>query len=307
MDLLPILTEQIQSGEAMAERFGVTRVAVWKQIQRLQNEGYPVVSEKPKGYRLLPGTPTPAALQAHLKGSFGQQYHYFGTVASTQDVARQLADAGAPHGTVVLAEKQTQGRGRRGKVWSTPLGSGLYFTVVLKPQLALSELSLLPLMAGVAVREACGVGLLKWPNDLITEKGKMAGLLLEADVRGEEVHHVLLGIGINVVPEGLPEGAVGLGSHVRKVSRVELLARLLESLETWLGMTELAVLSAWRKYNGTLGRKVRVQTPRGLLEGLAVDLDARGLWIEHQDTRICITAGDVSLVEPVGRQHHAEG
>ncbi|GEM45967.1 biotin--[acetyl-CoA-carboxylase] ligase [Deinococcus cellulosilyticus] len=300
MDLLTLLTEQIQSGEAIAERFGVTRVAVWKQIQRLQADGYPVVAEKPKGYRLLPGTPTPAALQKHLKGSFGQEYHYCGTVTSTQDVARKLAESGAPHGTVVLAEKQSQGRGRRGRVWSTPTGSGLYFTIILRPQLSLSELSLLPLMAGVAVREACGVGYLKWPNDLLTEKGKMAGLLLEADVRGEEVHHVLLGIGINVVPEGLPEGAVGLGSYIKKVSRVEVLSRILFQLETWTGMTEMAVLQAWRKYSGTLGRQVRVQTAKGPIEGLAVDVDARGLWIEHEGVRTCITAGDVSLVEPLG-------
>ncbi|WP_034345712.1 biotin--[acetyl-CoA-carboxylase] ligase [Deinococcus misasensis] len=299
MDLLSHLTDEVQSGEALAEQFGVSRVAIWKQVQKLQQEGYPVLSEKPRGYRLLPGTPTPQQVSARLKGQLGRNYHYHGTVSSTQDVARQLATEGAPHGTVVLAEKQTRGRGRRGKVWNTPVGAGLYFTIILKPQFAVSELSLLPLMAGVAVREACGVGLLKWPNDLITEKGKMSGMLLEADVRAEEVHHVLLGIGINVVPEGLPEGAVGLGSFVPEVNRAVLFAEVMHQLELWMGMTEMAVLQAWRKHSGTLGREVQVQTPRGMVQGRAVDLDARGLWVETPEGRTCVTAGDVSLVGTV--------
>lgn len=216
MDLLPALTETWQSGEALARRLGKTRQAVAKAASRLAAEGFPIERGK-QGYRLAPGTPAPQNLGPRLKGRFGRPYRYLGTVTSTQDELRNLAEAGAPEGAVVLAEVQTAGRGRRGRRWESP-GSGLYFSLLLRPRSPLSALALLPLAAGVALARAAGVGGLKWPNDLVvplSSEGesawaKLGGILLEADILGEEIRYALLGVGLNVAEAGLPQGAAGL-------------------------------------------------------------------------------------------------
>ncbi|AEB12615.1 biotin--[acetyl-CoA-carboxylase] ligase [Marinithermus hydrothermalis] len=298
--LLDHLSETYQSGEALARRLGVSRVAVWKQAQALREAGYPIEVARGRGYRLAPGTPTPARLAPRLKGRFGRPYRYLGRVASTQDALRKWAEAGAPEGALVLAEQQTQGRGRRGRGWASPAGAGLYFSLLLRPALPLTALPRLTLAAGVALAEAAGVGGLKWPNDLLAPDGnKLAGVLLEADLLGEEVRYVLLGIGLNVHQSPLPEGAAYLEAY-RPARRVEVLAHLLERLEHWyarLGEPE-AILAAWRARSYTLGRPVRVRWVGGVVEGVAVDLEADGALVVEvaSGKRTRISAGDVELV-----------
>jgi BirA family transcriptional regulator, biotin operon repressor / biotin---[acetyl-CoA-carboxylase] ligase len=156
--LLNYLHDHYQSGEALAKALGVSRTAVWKQVAELRKAGYPVETQRGQGYRLALGSPTPAALKALRSGSFAAFYAYLGTVDSTQEVLKKWALDGAEEGAVVLAERQLKGRGRRGRAWASVPGKSLTFSLLLRPALPLSALTLLSLAAGLALRDACGVG-----------------------------------------------------------------------------------------------------------------------------------------------------
>ncbi|MBZ9750014.1 biotin--[acetyl-CoA-carboxylase] ligase [Deinococcus sp. HMF7604] len=298
--LLPLLTAAPQTGDALGQALGVGRVTVNTLARRLQESGVPVEVSR-AGYALAAGTPAPQFVRAG--GLLGAALRYRGTVTSTQDEARAWADeapGGAPQGAVVVAERQTAGRGRRGRAWDTTHGT-LVFSVLLRQgasgaPLTLPELALLPLAAGVATARAAGAGRLKWPNDLLTEDGrKLAGILLEADLRGEEARRAVLGIGINV--SAAPPEAAHLREFRPDLTRAALLSGLLHELHTWLTAPAAEILVAWRAHNLTLGRAVRVQTPAGLLEGLATDLDPQGsLLVQTASGLRTISAGDVQLV-----------
>ncbi|MCS7059296.1 MAG: biotin--[acetyl-CoA-carboxylase] ligase [Meiothermus sp.] len=305
LPLLDHLSGRYQSGQALAQRLGVSRTAVWKQALALRAQGYPVETQRGWGYRLAPGSPTPQALEALREGRFGAFYAYLGTVESTQEVLKGWALDGAEEGAVVLAERQLKGRGRRGRTWISGSGKSLTFSVLLRPTLPLSALALIPLVAGLALREAVGVGGLKWPNDLLAPDGrKLAGILLEAQVSGEEVAYVLLGVGLNVhQAPGLPPEAAALAEFV-EVSRVEVLARFLSRLEARyaeLHRNPQGFLLDYKALSCTLGRPVRVQTPQGEVRGVATDLSPDGsLVVEGQGQTCQIGAGDVELIGYAG-------
>lgn len=265
-NLLDLLTEDYQSGEALARRLGVSRQAVSKEARRLLAEGFPVEVRR-QGYRIRPGTPLPHLF--HPLGRLGRPYRYLGRVGSTQDVLRAWAEEGVAEGALVLAEAQERGRGRRGRPWESRPGDSLTFSLLLKPPLPLSHLGLLPLLAGLALFRAVGVGGLKWPNDLLSPDGrKLAGVLLEAKVEGEEAVYVLLGVGVNV--EWAPAGAAALREFTQ-ASRQEVLLAFLHHLEDLLPFLEdpEALLAPYREASYTLGQRVRVYTPRGPVEGVA--------------------------------------
>lgn len=308
--LLALLTDAPQTGDALGARLGLGRVSVHTLARRLADTGVPVQVGR-AGYSLPPGTPAPALTPR--PGPLGLAMRYAGTVGSTQDEVRAWADdphapdsrGPAPHGAVVVAERQTQGRGRRGRPWTTTPGT-LVFSVLLRPGpggpgltgtgLTLPDLARLPLAAGVALHEACGVGGLKWPNDLLAPDGrKLAGLLLEAELRGEEARRAVLGIGINV--SGAPEGAAHLNEFRPGLTRAGVLSAVLQRLHPWLLAPPEQVLDAWRAASVTLGRRVRVDTPQGPLEGTARDLDAHGsLIVDTARGPRTVSAGDVQLV-----------
>ncbi len=303
-ELLKLLGDQYQSGEALARHLGISRAGIWKQSEALRLAGYPMDVLKGKGYRLLPGTPTPAALEPLLKGQFGHPYRYLPSAISTQDEIKHWALEEAPEGAVVLAEQQEKGRGRRGRGWDSQSGSSLTFSLLLRPKLALAALPLLPLAGGLAVCEASGMGGLKWPNDLLAADGrKMAGVLLEAQIMGEEAAYVVLGIGINV-HKPAPSGAAALEEFGR-VSRVELLARILEKFEMryrQLQQDSQTVLEAYRAYSYTIGREVGITTPEGLVQGRAVGIGPDGslqVRLANKAKIRSISAGDVHLVETI--------
>jgi BirA family biotin operon repressor/biotin-[acetyl-CoA-carboxylase] ligase len=269
MGLLDLLDETYQRGETLADRLGVSRAAVSKEAKRLLAEGFPVEVGR-RGYRIRPGTPLPHLFQP--KGRLGKPYRYLGRVGSTQDILRAWAEAGAPEGALVLAEVQERGRGRRGRPWESRPGESLTFSLLLRPALPLSALSLLPLLSGLALWEAVGLGGLKWPNDLLAPDGrKLAGVLLEAKAEGEEVAYALLGVGVNVA--WAPEGAASL-QEFGPYSRREVLLAFLRHLEALLPLLEdpETLLARYRQASSTLGQRVRVETPKGRVEGVAEDL-----------------------------------
>ena len=301
--LLPLLTETPQSGSMLAARLGVGRVSVSTLARHLQAQGYPVQVSR-RGYALHAGTPAPW-LPDIAGGLQGRTFRYLGTVGSTQDELRAWASdplSPAPPGAVVLAERQTAGRGRRGRVWEGQerTGRNLTFSLLLPLQPDLNRLPLLPLAAGAALAQStqrlAGVGGLKWPNDLQDPQGrKLAGILLEADLRGEEVVRAVLGVGLNV--GSAPAGAACLHEFAPGLRRGEVLLALLSALETWLAAPAEQILDAWRAHSVTLGQQVQVQTQTGTVSGTAQDIGPDGaLLVQAAGTLHRVTAGDVQLI-----------
>lgn len=302
--LLPLLTDHPQTGDTLGQALGVNRVTVNTLARQLIDAGVPVQVTR-AGYALPPGTPTPPLTPR--SGTLGQAMRYHGTVTSTQDALRAWADhpdQPAPHGAVMVAERQTAGRGRRGRSWDTTHGT-LVFSVLLTRNLrggplTLADLPLMPMAAGVAVQRAAGVGGLKWPNDLLAPDGrKLAGILLEADLRGEEARRAVLGIGINVT--AAPRDAAHLSAlrapGTPEPTRAALLGTLLNELERALAAPPAQTLRDWRTANVTLGRPVLIHTHEGPLEGVATDLDAQGsLIVTTAGGPRTVSAGDVQLV-----------
>ncbi len=291
--LLDLLEETYRKGPELAQALGVSRAAIHKEALRLQAEGYPVEVSR-QGYRIRPGTPLPHLFRP--RGRLGRPYRYLGRVGSTQDVLRAWAEEGAEEGALVLAEVQERGRGRKGRAWVSQPGVSLTFSLLLRPKLPLGSLGLLPLLAGVALREALGVGGLKWPNDLLSPDGrKMGGILVEVRAEGEEVAYALLGVGLNVgwAPEG--------GSFLQEflpLSRKEALEAFLLRLEALLPLLEApeVLLPRYKEASYTLGRRVRVETPKGVVEGLAQEILPDGSLVVGG---VRIGAGDVTLLPEI--------
>jgi BirA family biotin operon repressor/biotin-[acetyl-CoA-carboxylase] ligase len=223
----------------------------------------------------------------------------FDSVTSTQDVLRDLAERGAVEGTVVVAETQTAGRGRSGRIWESPRGLGLYVSVLVRPRVPPERLGLLTLATGVAVAEVIRIGKLKWPNDLLAPDGrKLAGILAEAEVRDGRLAFVLLGIGLNLHAENLriPDAAALDEFAVVQVNLAERIAARVMELQYWLDAPE-ALVGAWKEWNVTLGRRVRVDGPGGVIEGDALDVDSSGALLVRlpsgEEARVI--CGDVEL------------
>lgn len=291
------------SGQGIAEAAGVSRNAVWKAVRALRRQGYQIEGCPHRGYRLqaTPDLPLAAEVLAGLAGdSFPYRVEYLPEVSSTNDVARDRGRAGEPEGLVVVAERQLAGRGRRGRSWDSPPGVGLWFSLLLRPPLLPREVSLLGLLAAVAgrtaVEEACGASLLiKWPNDLVlAEERKVAGVLVEMEGDLDQVHHVVVGVGINVgqavedFPPELREQAASVRLAAgRPVSRVTLFQEYLRAFAALYRGAITAgfdtVLEEARRHSATLGRSVWVVESRGAWRGVACALAGDGSLLVRPD------------------------
>jgi len=297
------------SGEELAREAGVSRTAVWKQVAKLRREGYEISSSPGLGYYLKGSRDVllPEDLAEAVGGRWQIIFHR--ELPSTQEVARKLALEGAGEGTVVLAEKQTAGRGRVGRNWVSPPG-GLYLSLLLRPQLKPPETLRLPLLAGVAVartiRKVSGLEpRLKWPNDVLLGAKKVAGILCELGAETDRVNYVILGLGVNVnndLPEELLELATSLKKELgREIPRADLIQLLLSELESlYRRLMEEGfepISQAWKKLSSTLGLPVMVSSLGQVLEGEAVDIDRDGALIlrRFDGGLLRVVAGDVSL------------
>lgn len=268
--------EGFLSGEDIGRELSITRAAVWKGIKKLREEGYEIEAVTNRGYRLTnPETMyNKQELEQGLKTkTMGQSIYFYEETDTTNNRARELALEGAPEGTLVVAEKQTAGRGRRGKVWESPLGTGIWMSLVLRPQIAPAEASVLTLLCGLATAEAieAETGLsagIKWPNDILINGKKAVGILTEMDCEMSEVHFVIPGIGINVNTASFPPEIAEIATSLylecgKTVSRRRLVHKVLERLEehyeTFLRTGSFAaMLEDYRKHCITLGKEVHV-------------------------------------------------
>ncbi len=268
--------EGFLSGEDIGRELSITRAAVWKGIKKLREEGYEIEAVTNRGYRLTnPETMyNKRELEQGLKTkTMGQSIYFYEETDTTNNRARELALEGAPEGTLVVAEKQTAGRGRRGKVWESPLGTGIWMSLVLRPQIMPAEASVLTLLCGLATAEAieAETGLsagIKWPNDILINGKKAVGILTEMDCEMSQVHFVIPGIGINVNTASFPPEIADIATSLylecgKTVSRRRLVHKVLERLEehyeTFLRTGSFtAMLEDYRKHCITLGKEVHV-------------------------------------------------
>lgn len=250
-----------------------------------------------------------ARVQEGLTTRFvGQEIVHLPVVGSTIDVARDLAAQGTPEGTLVFAEEQTAGRGRRGRSWLAPAMSSLLCSVVLYPDLAGQRAARLTMVTGLAsaqaVEERTGLAArLKWPNDVLAGSRKIGGVLVETAVEGEEIKHAILSLGLNVnfdptTVRGIPQTATSLrGELGREVAREPLLQTWLERLEeSYLRLDHESLHGDWSARLATLGQEVSVDTPAGRVSGMAERVDADGTLIVRREdgTVVGVSVGEVS-------------
>ena len=241
----------------------------------------------------------------------GTEFHYFAEIDSTNTYARRLAEQGAREGGLVIAESQTGGRGRRGKRWVSPANVNLYFSVVLRPKLAPARAPLITLMAAVALAETLQWFLpvppvIKWPNDILVDGRKLAGILTEASCGTEQVDFVILGIGVNVnysldlMPEEIRQGATSISIVRQKtISREDFLRRLIQHLDRCYGEIEengfAPLAPRWEAYFGLRGQRVRIELLDEVMVGTAKGIDEDGALLLEDDHRELqrVIAGDV--------------
>jgi len=304
-------------GPKIASEIGVTRSTVWMYIEKLRALGVEIKGHTASGYQLrkLPDILAPSLIRPELgENQIGHRIvHYFRT-DSTNNVALELAARGAEHGTVVVAEEQTAGRGRLGRDWYSEKSSGIYASVILRPPLAPAAASVLTLLAGVAVYQALRstTGLpvdIRWPNDLLVNGKKVCGILTEMSAELDRLHAVVLGIGLNVnhreMPAGLKQIATSLRMEGRKIySRAQILAALLKELEKkyrlLLEEGSAAVVQAWAAASSYAeGKRVRVLAGSGEFAATTAGLEPSGaLRIRREDGREeSLVAGEITEVK----------
>ncbi|MGB7845495.1 MAG: biotin--[acetyl-CoA-carboxylase] ligase [Candidatus Acidiferrum sp.] len=317
--LLTLLSENatiVISGARIAREVGVSRSMVWNWVEQLRKLGVQVKGQRSTGYFLekVPDILTPDLLRKRLKGNlFGKRVLHFFKTDSTNRVAMELGYAGDPEGTIVMAEAQTAGRGRSGRTWHSERGTGLYFTVLLRPQLSPAQAPLLTMLAGVSAQTAieAQTGLapeLKWPNDLMLNGKKLGGILTEMHAEPNAVRFVIVGIGINVNQEKFPAELSTIATSLRKESgrmtyRLELLARLLRQFESdynrFLHEGPAFVVDRFQSVSSfAQGRRVRVDTGVESYAGTTAGLSPEGLLLVARDDGPLVTviAGDVTEV-----------
>jgi BirA family biotin operon repressor/biotin-[acetyl-CoA-carboxylase] ligase len=245
----------------------------------------------------------------------GSRLHYFPELGSTNAEARQLAEAGAAEGEIVLADSQTDGRGRLGRRWESPPLQNLYLSVILRPNLAPAHAAQITLMAAVALADTASFFLpgrvaVKWPNDILVGERKLAGILAEAACTPQRLDYVILGIGVNVnyrvreMPESVRDRATSMADlNARSVARESVLVRLIHDLDRCYGELEengfAALRPRWEGYFNLRGRAVRIELGDRALTGCAVGVDSDGALLVEDDRgrKHRIVAGDVIPLE----------
>ena len=288
------------SGEALSQALACSRTAIWKVIEELRGEGYEFEAVRRSGYRLtgIPDIPYPEEVKDSLQTKFlGQSIQYFSSVESTQVKAHALAKEGAPEGTVVIADHQSGGKGRLGRTWHSPEGTGIWMSILLRPKLELHRCPQLTLLAAVAsveaIRELTDLPvMIKWPNDILLHGKKICGILTELNAEADCINYLIMGIGMNVntpsFPGELQDIATSLAIEKKQnVTRVPLIRRLLEKLE------ELYVLyledgfgpikSRWESYALSIGKQVTIRRMHSTMSGLALGIDDQGVLLVQDE------------------------
>lgn len=282
------------SGQELCGYFGVSRTAIWKAVRQLRADGYDIEAIRSRGYRLKEGSDiyTEAELKSVLRTKWlGQNLVFLEMVDSTNNEACRLAQDGAPEGTLVAAVEQSAGKGRRGRSWISPKGTGLWMSFLLRPEIPPESASMLTLITAMAVadgiHEAAGICCgIKWPNDIVIDGKKVCGILTEMSSDMDTIQHIIVGIGINVGMEEFPAQLGEAATSLKlvsdtPVSRAGLADAVLRSwehyYEIFLQTFDLSALA--ERYNRrlvSLDREVRVLDPRGEYRGISGGITEKG-------------------------------
>lgn len=302
------------SGEDIAAKLKISRASIWKHVQELRSYGYLVDAVPHLGYKLseIPDKLYPWEISYNLNTRFlGKTFHYLDTVDSTMEEAFHYGLNNCPDGTVVAADYQLKGRGRFNRVWVSPKAKGLYFSLVLRPDLSLQEIPKLTLLAGVGCLRAfasiaglkCSV---KWPNDIFVHNKKLCGILTEIHADQDRVHFVVIGIGINVnsSDKQIPHTATSIALETgHKMLRQDVLKIVLEhSEEAYCAFQQEGFASLrqeWAQSCNLWGKRIKVHLPHRSIEGQALDIDENGCLIIRTDYGLHekIISGDIATLE----------
>ena len=306
------------SGQDLSDVLKISRVAVWKHIKKIQTLGYKIESKQKLGYRLVDNTEKllPWEITRDLKTeNIGKRVYYFEELDSTQNFAQQIAADKKENGTIVIAEKQTSGRGRLDRKWTSPKG-GIWFSLIIHPKFDVSSSTLIPILSAVAlsksIKKILGIDTeVKWPNDIILNGKKVAGILVDASVQANNIDYLILGIGINFdidtkkLEKRLSKtpnfyGVNSLRGNNNKTPPKILLKEFLFQFEKNLSSLDKGekakIVKEWTKKAAGIGRKITINTSSGKISGISQGIDTDGaLKIKTKKKIERVLVGDVDL------------
>lgn len=308
------------SGQALADIVGCSRTAVWKHIEDLRKEGFKLDAIRKKGYRILHTPDRVSQNEIHLglnTKSLGQTIYYEETVPSTQKLAHQYAQNGAPEGTLVIADEQTEGRGRLMRNWHSSKRTGIWMSLILKPQLPPQRAPQFTLIAAVAVVQAIEEVWdlhpeIKWPNDILLNGKKVTGILTELQAESDKINSIIIGMGTNVnqtiedFPQELHSIATSLAIEKgQMIPRSRLVQKILEKLELYYeiymkeGFSPIKLL--WEGYAISIGKEITARTITGEIKGKALGINDDGvLRIQDHSGHIHeVYSADIEVNEPI--------
>ena len=306
--------EEYRSGEEISQKLGVTRAAIWKAIKKLQADGYEIESSTKKGYKLLssPNVITPSEIKHNLCTEvLGQDIYYKEEIDSTNNQAKVLAREGAKEGHLIIAEHQSQGKGRLGRSWQSPSGTGIWMSLILRPHILPKYASQLTLIAGLSmcevIQEITGLeAKIKWPNDIVVNGKKVCGILTEMSAEMESINYIILGIGVNVnmayFPEELPYASSLAIEGKKEYSRKAIIKAFLEKFEidykVYKKQPDLTpIMERYEKNCITLNRKVKLLVSHEEVIAKATGISNEGeLLVTLEDgTMKVVSSGEVSV------------
>ncbi len=301
------------NGSKLAEELKVTRSSIWKAVKTLQKDGYQINAVTNRGYCLLRNNDILSAesITPYLKGKatdFILEVHQ--SVTSTNSLAKEAAAKGAKAGTVIIANEQTQGRGRMGRSFYSPISTGIYFSLILRPKLNMEDALFITTAAAVAVSKAIESiarvkASIKWVNDIYVEDKKVCGILTEASLNFESgsLEYAVVGIGINIDTRDFPEdistkaGAIFTNKPqdlpVKSILLAEVLNNLSESMDT---LTDKSYLEEYRRRSFLIGKDIHVLKGSQIYKAKALDIDEKARLVVEYDnqTREALNSGEVS-------------
>ena len=303
------------SGSEIAKSVGMTRSAVWKAVKTLREEGYFICAVTNRGYCLSEENDflSEQSIIPNLRTKdLGRKMDVFKTIGSTNDFAKSLAQLGAEHGTTVISEVQTNGRGRMGRSFYAPNGMGIYMSVILRPKLSVEHSLLITSCAAVAVADAiervadmeCKI---KWVNDIYSAgpNKKLCGILTEASVDVEQggLEYAIVGMGINVQNTSFPKNIADVATSVkmetgRNISRSKLAAEILNCLEERLdGICDRSFLEEYRSRSNVIGKRIEVTHNNNteIMDCLGIDEIGRLIVRLENGEEKALTSGTVRI------------
>jgi len=304
------------SGQDLSDVLRISRVAVWKHIKKIQELGYNVESKQKLGYKLISNSELllPWEITSNLKTKIiGKQAYYFDSIDSTQNQALKMAQDIANDGTVIVAAKQTGGKGRDGRKWMSPKG-GIWISIILHPKFDISITTLFPIASSLALSIAIEKVFsikpeLKWPNDLTIKGKKVAGMLVDASLESNKIENLVLGVGINFdvnakqiekALKGTPNfyGVSSLSDQKQNIKPIQLVQAFLSELEKiYKALNEKQtkkIISEWTSRSSTIGKNVELNTVDSKIKGKAIKIDDDGALIVSDNNKIHkVIAGDI--------------